>query len=245
MADIEKIKKEELPQLFNDLRREKNPLKIQLADSDHDHLTVITDIRKRKRALHFLVKYPHDFQMLIEEKKPPCLRFEFFDKENIKYVFESESWEVLREIFWIRFPENVHRYQRRRLFRMEPPPGTRLYFKVDKIRYKLLVINVSLGGTLGVLASFTKHRQQELKLNDSKILKNVELLFPSSNRKVAGTIVNIKSCQIKRQLKNPVTNKIEYGIEFKEINEEEKNNFTQLFYKWQREFLRKRKIMQA
>ena len=244
MADIEKIKQKELPQLFNDLRREKNPLKIQLADGDPGQLTFITDIRKRKRALHFIVKYPQDFQMLIEERKPTCLRFEFFDKENIKYVFESESWEVLREMFWIRFPEHVHRYQRRRLFRMEPPPGTRLYFKVDQIRYKLLVINVSLGGTLGVLGSFTKHVEQKLQLNESKILNNVELLFPSSNPKVAGTFVNIKRCQIKRQMKNPVTNKIEYGIEFKEISEDERNNFTRLFYKWQREFLQKRKIMQ-
>jgi len=245
MAEIEKIRAEVLPQLFNELQRDKIPLKIQLTNNDDVHSTFITDIRKRKKALHFLAKSPHGFQTLTEETNPPRLRFEFFDNENIKYVFETESWETSRETIWVRFPEYVHRYQRRRLFRLEAPHGTRLYFKINDIRYKLLVVNISLGGTLGVLVSFTKLMEQELKLHNSKTLKNVELLFPSKDRKAAGTIVNIKRCQIKRQKINPVTNNFECAIEFKEMSEEEQKNLTDFFYKWQREYLRKRKIMRA
>jgi c-di-GMP-binding flagellar brake protein YcgR len=245
MADIEKIREEALPQLFNELQRDKNLLKFKLPNSDDVYSTYITDIRKRKRALHFIAKYPRHFQKPTEETNPSRLRFEFFDRENIKYVFETEFWEVLREMIWVRFPEYVHRYQRRKMFRLEAPHGTRLYFKVNNIRYKLLVINVSLGGTLGVLASFTKPMEQEIKLKDSMMLKNVELLFPSGNRKMDGTIVNIKRCQVNRQKQNPVTNNFECAIEFKQISDEEKRNFSDLFYKWQREYLRKRKIMGA
>ncbi|MCP4626486.1 MAG: hypothetical protein GY850_23705 [bacterium] len=245
MADIEKIREKVLPQLFNELQRDKIPLKIQLTNNDNVHSTYITDIRKRKKALHFQTQYPPGFQTLTKDTNRPRLRFEFFDNENIKHVFETESWEASREMIWVKFPEYVHRYQRRKLFRLEAPHGTRLYFKVNDIRYKLLVINISLGGTFGVLASSTKQMGQELKLHKSKTLKNVELLFPSEDRKAAGAIVNIKRCQIKRKEINPVTNKFEYALEFIEISEEEMENLTDLFYKWQREYLRKRKIMRA
>ena len=245
MANIEKIPEEVLPQLFNELQRDKIPLKIHLTNNDDVHSTYITDIRKRKKALHFLAEYPNGFQTLTKDTNPPRLRFEFLDNENIKHVFETESWEASREMIWVKFPEYVHRYQRRKLFRLEAPHGTRLYFKVNDIRYKLLVINVSLGGTFGVLVSSTKQMGQELKLHKSKTLKNAELLFPSEDRKTAGAIVNIKCCQIKRKEINPVTNIFEYALEFIEISEEEMKNLTGLFYNWQREYLPKRKIMQA
>ena len=245
MADIEKIRAEALPQLFNVLQKDKIALKFKLTSNEDVHSTYITGIRKHKKALHFLVKYPNGFRTLAKDMNTPCLRFEFLDKENIKYVFESESWETSRKMIWVKFPEYVHRYQRRKLFRLEAPHGTRLHFKVNEIRYKLLVNNISLGGTLGVLVSYTKQMERELKLHHAETLKNVELLFPSQERNDAGARVNIKRCQINRQVVNPVTNKFECAIEFKEISEEEQKNLTDLFYKWQREYLRRRKIMRA
>ena len=245
MADIEKIQEDAVPPIFNELLRDQIPLRIQIADDEDVRLTHIKDIRKRRRTLHFLLKSPPDFQAVVDETKPTHLIFEFFDSENIKYVFETDTWEIARDSLWIKFPKYVHRYQRRKLFRLEAPHGTRLYFKVNDVRYKLLVINVSLGGTLGVLVSLTKQMERELKQYSTKTLENVELLFPSKDRKLAGTIVNIKRCQIKRQEKNPITGKFECAMEFKEISETEQKNLTDLFYEWQREYLRKRKIMRA
>jgi c-di-GMP-binding flagellar brake protein YcgR len=245
MADIEKIREEALPQLFHELQRDRIPLKLQLRNNDDIHSTFITDIRKRKKALHFLAEYPHGLQTLTKDRQTPRLRFEFIDNINIKHVFETESWEASGEMIWVKFPEYVRRYQRRRLFRLEAPQGTHLYFKENDIRYKLLVINVSLGGTFGVLGSSAKQMGQELKRHESKTLKNVELVFPSEDRKAAGAIVNIERCLIKRKEINPATNKSEYALEFIEISEEEMKNLTELFYKWQREYLRKRKIMRT
>jgi c-di-GMP-binding flagellar brake protein YcgR len=245
MADIEKIQGDALLQLFNDLQTKQIPLKLELADGENVQETHITGIRKQRRALHFLIHSPDGDKERFEDPDQTRLRFEFVDKENIKYVFESDSWRFSKGFLWIKFPRLVHRYQRRKLFRLEAPHGTRLYFKVNNVRYKLLVINVSLGGTLGVLVSLTKQMEQELRLYHSKILENVELLFPSKDRKKIGSIVNIKRCQIKRQEKNPLTNKFECAIEFKEISEDQQKNLTELFYKWQREYLRKRRLMRA
>ncbi len=141
--------------------------------------------------------------------------------------------------------QEIHRFQRRKLFRLEAPHGTRLFFNVNDIRYKLLVIDVSLGGTLGVLASLTAQMKQELKPYTSNLLENAELLFPSKDHKKPGSIVKIKYYQIIRQDRNPVTDKFECAIEFKEVNEAEQKKLTDLFYKWQRDYLRKRRILQA
>ena len=120
-----------------------------------------------------------------------------------------------------------------------------LFFNVNDIRYKFLVIDVSLGGTLGVLASLTDQMEQELKPYTSKILENAELLFPSKDHKKPGSIVKIKYYQIVRQDRNPVTDKFECAVEFKEVSEAEQKKLTDLFYKWQRDYLRKRRFLQA
>jgi len=245
MADIERIQGSLLFQLFTELQMKKIPLKMLLPDGDDMQLTYITDIRKYKRAPHFLVNSPEGYRKLSEKTDQSRLRFEFNDLEKNKYVFETYTWELSREMIRIRFPKFVHRYHRRNLFRLEAPPGTRLYFKITDIPYKLLVINVSLRGTLGVLARLTKQLEQELKPYTSKLLENAELLFPSKDRKKAGAIVNIKRCQIIRQERNPVTKKFECAIEFKEVSEAEQIKLTDLFYKWQRDYLQKRKFMRA
>ena len=245
MANIEKIQGNALLPLFKELKADNSPLKMRLTHEDDTRLTNVFDIRKRKRVLHFLVQSPADYQELSEKANPSRLRFEFIDKENIKYTFRSDAWEFIDGNIWCRFPEVVHRYQRRKLFRLEAPHGTRLFFNINDIRIKLLVINLSLGGTLGVLVSLTPQIERELKRKQSKILKDVELLFPSRDHEEAGSLVNIKRSQIIRQKKNPVTKKYECAIEFKLIEEQEQKKLTDLFYQCQRDYLQKRKIMQT
>ena len=221
------------------------PLKMLSLNDDDMQLAYITDISKRNKALLIRFDPPGGYSKLSENTDRARLRFQFTDQENIKYVFETGNWELSREMIRIELPKFVHRFQRRKLFRLEAPPGTRLFFNVNETHYKLLVINISLGGTLGVLASLTEQMEQELKPYTSKLLENAELLFPSKDNKKPGSIVNIKSCQIKRQERNPVTNKFECAVEFKEVSEAEQKKLTDLFYMWQRYYLRKRKIMQA
>ena len=245
MADIEKIQGNALLKLFSELQMNAIPLKMQLLNGDGTLLANIADISKRKNALFFKVDSAEDYRKLSEKTDRSRLRFEFADLANIKYVFETNTWELSREMLWVEIPKFVHRFQRRKLFRLEAPHGTRLFFNVNNIRYKLLVIDVSLGGTLGVLASLTAQMKQELKPYTSKIMENAELLFPSKDHKKPGAIVKIKHYQIVRQDHNPQTNKFECAIEFKEVNEAEQKKLTDLFYKWQRDYLRKRRILRA
>ncbi len=245
MAEKEKIQGRALKQLFAELQRDQTPLKMRLPNDDGVHLTYIADVCERKQALHFLVNSLAAYRKLNAKTDQSHLKFEFTDIEDIKYVFEADTWELSRTMIWIKLPEFVHRYQRRKLFRLGAPHGTRLYFKVNDIRYKLLVIDVSLGGTLGVLVSLTNQIEQELKPYNLKMLENVELKFPSKDHENAETIVNIRQCQIIRQEQNSVTNKFECAIEIKKISDAEQKKLKDLFYKWQRDYLQKRKHLRA
>ncbi len=202
---------------------------------------IIKDIRKRNRTHYFLIDYSGDFQKATDGLDDWRVKIEFTGQDGILYAFQTNDSDMSGGMIWMKFPGTIHRYQRRGLFRLEAPHGTRFYFNVNQTRYKLLVINVSLGGTLGVLVSLTRQMEQELKLNNPNILENVELVFPSKHDNDDDSKVKIKRCQIIRQERNPQTQKYEFAMEFKEITEDEQKKLTQLFYKWQRDYLRKRR----
>jgi c-di-GMP-binding flagellar brake protein YcgR len=134
----------------------------------------------------------------------------------------------------------MDRYQRRKLYRLEAPPGTRFYFQFNGTLYELLVINMSLGGSLGALVRLNKTMETQLEAYSPKTLENVNLEFPLNG---GDSKVNIKQCRIIRREKNPLTQKYEMALEFKEITETEEKKFTEIFYNLQRNFLRKRKLM--
>ncbi len=242
---MELIRGDAVLQLFQELLQKKTPLKVKLVNGDYEHLSHLRQIRKRLRTHYFLIEYNEDFQAAARALEELRLTIEFTGEDGILYSFHTRDSDVSREMIWLKFPEIIHRYQRRSLFRLEAPHGTRLFFEVNKIRYKLLVINVSLGGTLGVLVSVTKQMEQELKLGKPQNLENVELAFPAKNDNEDGSRVTIKRCQIIRQERNPQTKKYECAIVFKEIIETEQKKLTELFYQWQRDYLRKRRLFRS
>jgi len=91
----------------------------------------------------------------------------------------------------------------------------------------------------------TKELERELNRYQSNWLTNVQLVFPAKDLKSAGSFVTIKRCQIKRLAKNLQTKKFECALEFKEIRDVERKILTNLFYEWQRDYLRRRRLMKA
>jgi len=179
MGNIEKIEGDAILQLFKKLQQEKIPLKVKLTNGDFEHLSHIKKIRKRLKSRYFLIEYSQDFLAVTENLNNWRLRIEFIANDGIKYAFQTKDNAVLQGMIWMKFPESVHRYQRRSLFRLEAPSGTQFYFTDNEIHYKLEVINVSLGGTLGVLVRVTGQLEQELKFNTLRIIENGQLVFPS------------------------------------------------------------------
>jgi c-di-GMP-binding flagellar brake protein YcgR len=245
MAGIEKIEGNAVLQLLKGLQKDKAPLKMRLTEDAEEYLTHISDVRRRRRKFQFKVNSQDAFLMAGVDTDGLQLQFEFTDPNKIKFVFEAEPAEISLGAIWVKFPEFIHRYQRRSLFRMEAPRGTRLYFTLNDTRCKLLVINISLSGSLGVLVSLTKHMEHELQSHQTKILENVELIFPAKGEAAEPTIVKIKRCKMRRHKRNPVTHKFECAAEFIEIGEEERQKLREAFYEWQRDYLRKRKLLES
>ncbi len=240
MSEIEKIEGSAIARLFNELHEDQVPLTLQLVDSQYSHVIFIDNLRKHKRVPCFVFIVPPGFQQAAEVRPPIPIRIDFTGNDKIKYAFNTTITKHARGMLWAHLPQSVDRFQRRRLFRLEAPAGTRLYFNFNNTRYELLVINVSLGGSLGVLARLTPAMERELTSYNPRVLKDVELVFPA---KFDRATVTIKRCQILRQQKNPLTNKYECALQFEELTEDEQKKLTELFYESQRDFLRKRRFL--
>ena len=240
MSEIEQLHGNAVAKLFTELHEDQIPLTLHLTGAEYSHIIFIDTLRKYKRAPCFLFIAPPGFHQAADDLDSTRIRVELTGKDHIKYVFNTDIARYSRGMLWGRLPQSVDRYQRRRLFRLEPPPGTRLYFHFNDTRYEMLVINVSLGGSLGVLARLTPAMEQDLKAYNPRMLENVQLVFPSKDEDAT---VTIKRCQIKRQERNPRTNKLEFALQFDELTEDEQKKLTEFFYESQRDFLRKRKFL--
>jgi c-di-GMP-binding flagellar brake protein YcgR len=243
MANIDEIQGSAVLKLIRKLQQDGIPLKMHLIGGEYERLTYIANVRKWKKAHYFLIEYHENFRIAADGLDDPRLRFEFAGKNNINYTFKTGIDQISRKMIWVGLPEVVYSYQRRGHFRLEAPHGTRLCFKINDRPYDLLVINISLGGTLGVLSTLTIKMERELREKSPEILEYVELIFPSKNdnENSEDSKVNIKHCKIIRQHRNPQTQGYEFAIEFKEIAEDQQKKLTTLFYRWQREYLKKRR----
>ena len=118
MENIENIQGDAILQLFKELQQKKVPLKVMLTNGDYEHLSHLKEIRKRLRTHYFLIEYNEDFQEATENLDDWRLRIEFTDEDGIMYEFQTKDTDVSRGMIWIKFPETIHRYQRRSLFRL-------------------------------------------------------------------------------------------------------------------------------
>jgi c-di-GMP-binding flagellar brake protein YcgR len=240
MEKVEEIQGAAVLDLIKKLADDDTPMKMRFINDEYERFVEIAQIRKRKKTYYFLVKDNDNFRVANDDLDDLRIRFEFADKDNINYAFETGSDQISRSKIWIKLPEIIYRYQRRKYFRLEAPHGTKLYFKINDTSFNLLVINVSLGGTLGAMVGLTKEMELAFQKNSVNMLEFVELIFPSCDND-EDYRVNIKQCKIRRQLVNPKTRKLECAIEFEQIAEDQQKQLKAIFYQWQRDYLKRRK----
>ena len=240
MEKAEEIQGLAVLDLFKKLADDGTPMKMQFINDEYERFVEIAKISKWKKTYYFLVKNIDNFRVADDDLDDLRIRFEFADKDNINYAFETIPDQISRSKIWIKLPEIIYRYQRRKYFRLEAPHGTKLYFKINDTSFNLLVINVSLGGTLGAMVGLPKEMELAFQKNSVNMLEYVELIFPSCDND-EDYRVNIKQCKIKRQLINPKTRNLECAIEFEEIAEDQQKQLKAIFYQWQRDYLKRRK----
>jgi hypothetical protein len=230
MAESEKIRGSGITSIFEELRQRKTLLKLILVDTDFEHLALVTGLRRKESGPHFIIDTPQGFKEAAADIDIWHIRFEFTGKDNINYVFTTIGGQFAG-------PEEVQRRQRRKLFRINAPAGTKLCFSIHVTRHELEVIDLSLGGSLAALVQTDSHVQHKPPFPDTRALKDVELVFPAG---ISRQPIKIKTARIKRVKKNPETTHYEMALEFNEISKSNERLLNDLIYRFQRQSLRKR-----
>ena len=237
MAESEKISGSGITNLFKELLQRGTLLKLRLADTDFECLTLLTALERKESDTYFVIDTPEGFKAATAEIDIWHIRFEFTGNDNINYAFTTTDGKIEGHQIYIKLPEEVERKQRRKLFRINAPTDTKLCFSLDAARHELEVLDISLGGSLAALVQTDNRIQPKTTVPDAHALEDVELVFPAG---ISQQPVKIKTALIKRARKNPETTRYEIALEFNELNQEDERRLNDLIYRLQRKYLRKR-----
>lgn len=237
MRKLEKIEGKDLVNTFNTLKKDKTFIKLRLPGKDYECLTIITNVFADKKKSVFMIDSPKDFRSEFGDLNEIKMHFEFTGKDNLSYSFKTSGGEIDRDEIKVKFPDFINRKQRRKDFRLDVPPGTRLQVKINSKLHKMTVLNVSLGGTLVALIGTLSESEykQFFKIGDS--FEDIELLFPMEGKSFKS---KIRKATIVRVVKGSFKPKNCCGLQFVVIDKNEEKALTKFIYKYQQQFLRKR-----
>lgn len=237
MAKSEKIKGSAIAKIFDELIHYKTFLKLNLLDSDYNQLTRITALAECNHEPHFVIDTPAGFENTAVKKAAWRMHFEFTARDQITYGFKTFGGEIHGQRTFIKMPRVVERNQRRELFRIHAPAGTKLCLALGDIRPELEVINLSVGGSLAALVRTDSDLKESAPFGINFLSRKAELVFPAE---IMPQSIQISTIQIKRVKLNTETNRYEVALEFYEIAKSEERKLTDLIYQIQRQQLRKR-----
>ncbi len=238
LDDVERIYGNARLRLFRQLIQDKTVLRVFLLGKNYERLTIVTDLYREDNDYFIIIDYPYGFREAAGEDKAWRLRFEFTGKDRLPYVFRTRGGEFVREGVRLPLPEFIERRQRRKNFRLEAPLGTILTFTKDDKKYEANVINISIGGALVSLPRKSSSRPQ-LEMNE--YIKSININFPSNEEKL---LVHVREALIKRVQKDLERGQYLFAIQFTDIAREESNLLQELIFRFQREYLRKRQLLE-
>ena len=237
MSNFEKITGSAITALLDTLIQHKTHLKLTLMDTEYKNLSRILRIADHKNIPHLVIDIPEGFEKAAADLDVWQIHFEFDGPDQIKYAFTTVGSEIVGTCIYLAAPHEVERQQRRELFRIEAPQGTRIYFSKDGNRLELEVMNISIGGSLAAWVQTPTDMSEKAPLAMAQRLEDVTLVFPEESLQRP---IQIEALEIKRIEQKSQQSRYELGLEFCEINNSEKGRLTDLIYELQRQHLRHR-----
>ena len=234
---IERIYGKGLIRLFRELMENKTVLRVFLLGKDYERLTIVTDIEEEDSDVYITIDYPGGFKKAIEGTSNWRLRFEFTGKDRLPYIFRTEGGELVKDGIRLKLPNFIERRQRRKSFRLEAPLGTKLVFTKEFKKFETNVINISLGGAF---VSSEKGEQKKPIVEVDEYLKAIKVFFPSKDEEL---VVYIKEAMVKRVEKDIYHGLFNYALQFTDIDKKDSDLLQKLIYRFQREYLRKRQLI--
>ena len=238
---LQKIQGRSRFDVFKHIKKEKTLIRMKMPRLDYEELTTITDIRMKGQTHFFIISPPKKFNAVAADLEKQHIEFKFNSKDGMQYAFSSTSSKILDKEIWIPFPEFIEQIQRRRDFRLGFQvgfqEGTILHFKMDSVKYKMNLINLSMGGACAEMPAIKDETKKlpVFKLGDNLVDVNIVSSSQEGNLEV-----HIKKASIIRvdDLKNK--NGYSLGLQFMDIEKEEVHKLRKMVYDLQRYFLQRR-----
>ncbi len=232
----DKIKGKNIARLLEELQKDTTYLKLYLPDKNYEKLTMVTEVGKKHTHPAFKIDSTEGLKTVVSNLGKREIFFEFTGKDRLTYTFKTTEEEILYDDIWLKFPDVIHRVQKRKNFRLKITFDAKLYFKTDSSRYKMRVKNISQKGVLGILIAGRKNKNIPL-FEAGQILQDSKLVFPYKMEEIE---IRIQKSLVKRIKKETRANRYSYAIEFIEMEKIEEQKLTKMIYRFQQEFLRKR-----
>lgn len=239
MNDPGKIQGIKMNALFDELIVKRTIISMYVVGTGFERLTCIMSTERSPAGNFLLVDQPDEFAKAAGQPDQWALRFNFNGPDQLEYIFSVRGGGFSGKNLKLPFPEYVERLQRRKDFRIATLPDTKLIFAVKKTKGVIDLLNISLGGTFGVLR---KHNQKDLNGSlfavDQRLHK-IGLIFPA-DKEASEQVVVIEKAEVRRIEHDKDRKLYKYAFEFKEIDKNERQRLTQAIYHIQRQFLKNR-----
>ena len=236
MTTVEKITGEKIWETLSHAGNNNTYIEARFPENDAGELTIISGIKHQKDASYLIFDKPRHLASYEKGSRDERIEFQYNGKDNILYSFSATYYMLYSNEMWVEFPEAIYRHQRRRAFRLNVPNGTRILFQKNQKSHKLIVSNISLGGSFGSLIFFQRDDNDEVILKNGDKISNVELSVPAIQN---SDPIRIRSARILRRGKD-VSGNLQYAIQFTMIDKKEEKTLVSIIYDIQRQYLKNR-----
>ncbi len=225
-----------LGSFFENLRKDRSVIRMNLLGQNYERLTMIVGVQNRKEPFQFHIDYPSEFEKAVRKNDPWKIRFEFMGKDRVTYRFRTLGGHISGGDISIPFPEMIERIQRRGSFRIDAPPSSKMVVSNHAKFFELSVINLSESG---VLVEMDRGMANKPVFQTGDYLEKPTILVSESN---GHTQVNIKEALVKRVERPSGSLSYRYALQFTELKAMTRRELRDLIYKSQRNFLRRRQM---
>ena len=237
MEFAEKITGEKIKETLLWVHQNNTFIEARFPHSDDGELTIISDIKTQKDDIYLVFEKPRHLTTALSGKKSESVEFQYTGTDNILHTFVVPNYILSSNEMWVKFPSEILRHQRRTAFRLDVPNGTRLIFEKNRTPYKIIVSNISLGGSFGTLLFFQKDTNDGIILQKEESLENLKLIVPALQDSKP---VYIQKARLLRQKTNKTSGDQQYAIQFISINKQQEKLLTDIIYDLQRQYLKNR-----
>jgi len=148
MPPFDIIKGTKLNGLMKELIADQTLIKLSVAGSAYERLTVITQLRPEKAPLYFRIDPPQGVKTAIKRRRAKSLDFEFTGHDQVIHRFDANLHQDLTDDIWLEYPEQIQRVQQRQNVRIDPGRNSLLLLDLKGRHLDLHIENLSAGGVL-------------------------------------------------------------------------------------------------